>query len=298
MSKEIANTAQHEIAVRLNESVLSVLGAENVIGFEKSFQIANAMGFLKENLTEEVMKPIMAMQGSKLGFKSDKDNQGGYPLSVVKDCLIDAALTGVNAFGNQFNIIGGNMYVTKEGYGELLKKVTKANGLRYVIKHSVPQVDASKTFATVDSTVKWIIDGVEEQETLTFSIKGNAYATSDAYTGKAERKARAWLFNQVSDIEVSDGDVEDIEVTVVSSTTNPAKPTQDDIELVRLKEFLSAKIGEDLVTELTEEEVQNLSNVWEALNELETKKAIVEFSKKREYTDAEKSLIKARIADL
>ena len=30
-----------ELAVKLNESVLAVLGAENVQGFEKSYQLAN-----------------------------------------------------------------------------------------------------------------------------------------------------------------------------------------------------------------------------------------------------------------
>lgn len=232
MSTEVSNAKQHEIAVKLNQSVLSVIGEDNMDGFEKSFQIANAMAFLRENLTDEVMKPIMLMQGSKLGFKTDKDTSGGYPISVVRDCLIDASLTGVSTHGNQFNIISGNMYLTKEGYGALLKKV---KGLKYVIKHSVPNVDASKTFATVDSAVKYTIDGVTTEETLTFSIKGNSYATADAYIGKAERKARAWLFNQVSDIEVSDGDVEDIEVTVVS--TQPIVSPEEK-ELAQFKEVL------------------------------------------------------------
>jgi hypothetical protein len=260
MSKELANAQQHEIAVKLNQSVLSVIGEDNMAGFEKSFQIANAMAFLRENLTDEVMKPIMAMQGSKLGFKTDKDTSGGYPMNVVRDCLIDASLTGVNTHGNQFNIISGIMYITKEGYGELLKKVKQTNGLKYVIKHSVPKVDASKTFATVESTVKYIIDGVTEEETLTFSIKGNAYATADAYLGKAERKARAWLFNQVSDIEVSDGDVEDIEVTVVSSQP-----------LVSAEEKELAQFKEVLLTISTVEELKSMKESAESFTPEETK---------------------------
>ena len=257
MSKELANAQQHEIAVKLNQSVLSVIGEDNMAGFEKSFQIANAMAFLRENLTDEVMKPIMSMQGSKLGFKTDKDQNGGYPMSVVRDCLIDASLTGVSTHGNQFNIIGGNMYLTKEGYGALLKKV---KGLKYVIKHSVPKVDASKTFATVDSTVKYTIDGATEEETLTFSIKGSQYATADAYLGKAERKARAWLFNQVSDIEVSDGDVEDIEVTVVSSQP-----------LVSAEEKELAQFKEVLLTISTVEELKSMKESAESFTPEETK---------------------------
>ena len=260
MSKELANAQQHEIAVKLNQSVLSVIGEDNMAGFEKSFQIANAMAFLRENLTDEVMKPIMAMQGSKLGFKTDKDTSGGYPINVVRDCLIDASLTGVNTHGNQFNIISGITYITKEGYGELLKKVKQTNGLKYVIKHSVPKVDASKTFATVESTVKYTIDGVTEEETLTFSIKGNSFATADAYLGKAERKARAWLFNQVSDSEVSDGDVEDIDVTVVA--TQPVVSAEEK-ELAQFKEVL--------LTINTVEELKSMKESSESFTPEETK---------------------------
>ena len=171
MSNLQTKSPTQELAVKLNESVLAVLGAENVQGFEKSYQIANSIQFLKENLTDEYMKPIMSMQGSRLGFKTDKDKDGGYPLKVVKECLIDAVLSGVQSYGNQFNIIAGNMYVTKEGYGHLLSKV---KGLRYSIKHGVPRIDASKQFAIVESTLKWSLNGEQREEKLEFSIKGNA----------------------------------------------------------------------------------------------------------------------------
>ena len=109
MSNEL--TKHQELAVKLNESVLAVLGAENVQGFEKSYQIANSIQFLKENLTDEYMKPIMSMQGSRLGFKTDKDKDGGYPLKVVKECLIDAVLSGVQLYGNQiWGQVGGQIW--------------------------------------------------------------------------------------------------------------------------------------------------------------------------------------------
>lgn len=291
MSNELETTKQQEIAIRLNESVLSVLGAENVKGFERAFNMANAVAFLKENLTDEIMKPIMALQGSKLGFKVDKP----YPVSVVRDCLIDAALTGVEPTGNQFNIIGNNFYITKEGFGALLGKV---KGLRYSIKHKVPTIDSSKTFATVESTVKWSYNGEEHTEQITHSIKGSAYASSDAYLGKAERKVRAWLFNQVSDIEVSDGDVEDIEATVISSKPNASKPTTEDIELLRFKEFLSAKVGEDLVHNITLEDVENIESFQKEINVIANKKELLAFAKSRQYSEIEKALLSIRNEEL
>ena len=208
---------QKEISSKLNESVLSVLSEENIFGFEKSYKIANAIAFLKENLSNEYMKPIMAMQGSRLGFKTDKDNNGGYPLEKVKECLIDAVLTGVQPYGNQFNIIAGNMYVTKEGYGSLLSKI---KGLKYVITPELPRISAEKGSAAVEMLIKWSLNGKSEEQKVDFAIKVNNYMGADAVIGKATRKARAWLFNQVSDIEITDGDVDDTEFTVIQTKSN------------------------------------------------------------------------------
>ena len=205
---------QKEISSKLNESVLSVLSEENIFGFEKSYKIANAIAFLKENLSNEYMKPIMAMQGSRLGFKTDKDNNGGYPLEKVKECLIDAVLTGVQPYGNQFNIIAGNMYVTKEGYGSLLSKI---KGLKYMITPELPRINTEKGSAAVEMFIKWSLNGKNEEQKVDFAIKVNNYMGADAVIGKATRKARAWLFNQVSDIEITDGDVDDTEFTVIQT---------------------------------------------------------------------------------
>ena len=60
MSNLQTKSQTQELAVKLNESVLAVLGVENVQGFEKSYQIANSIQFLKENLTDEYMNPIMS----------------------------------------------------------------------------------------------------------------------------------------------------------------------------------------------------------------------------------------------
>lgn len=294
MSTQVSKAQKHELSVKLNESVLSVLGADNVQGFEKAYQIANAIQFLKENLTDEYMKPIMDMQGSRLGFKTDKDKDGGYPLKAVKECLIDAVLSGVQLYGNQFNIIAGNMYVTKEGYGHLLGKI---KGLKYSIKHGVPKIDASKQFAIVESTVKWSLNGEQREEKLEFSIKGNAYMTADAYTGKAERKSRAFIFNQVSDIEVSDGDAEDVEYVVVNSTTNQAKPTSEDISKQRFKDFLASKLNKDTVDALSDEELESLEKFVDELDSYEDAKSVQVFAKSKEFSELEKELIKQKFAE-
>jgi hypothetical protein len=63
----------------------------------------------------------MALQGSNLGFKTDKDKTGGYSEAEVKTCLIDAVLLGLQPTGNEFNIIASQMYPTGVGFGALIK---------------------------------------------------------------------------------------------------------------------------------------------------------------------------------
>src|SRR6187551_1080575 len=144
-----------DIVKKLNESVGSVIQSDGLIGFEKAFLIARATGELKKLLTPEYMKPIMELQGNKLGFKTDKDSSGGYPEAVVKNCLIEAVLIGLQPYGNQFNIIAGNMYPTKEGFGYLL---INFNGLSYEIIPSLPRIGSDKTSAAIVMKIKWSLN--------------------------------------------------------------------------------------------------------------------------------------------
>ena len=71
MSKEVSNITESQslVSQELNNQVLAVL-SNKVEGFEKAFVMASAIQVLKERLTPEFMKPIMALQGSNLGFKT------------------------------------------------------------------------------------------------------------------------------------------------------------------------------------------------------------------------------------
>jgi hypothetical protein len=182
-------------------------------GFEKAFLIATAAGDLKKALTQEYMKPIMELQNNRLGFKTDK--QGGYDEATVKNCLIEAVLTGVQPFGNQFNIIAGNCYITKEGFGHLLANFP---GLWYEIIPALPRVNADKNSSAIVMKIEWSLNGGPKQSReIDFPVKVNQYMGTDAIIGKATRKARAWLYSTITGVEVGDGDVNDIDSKVVSS---------------------------------------------------------------------------------
>ena len=213
-----------DVAKNLNSSVIAVIGSKEIEGFEKAFVIANAASELKKVLTSEYMKPILELQGNRLGFKTDKDDKGGYPEPTVKNCLIEAVLTGVQPFGNQFNIIAGNCYITKEGFGYLLKNV---QGLSYEVIPTLPRIDSAKGSAAIVMKIKWTIEGSTNEREIDFPIKVNQYMGADAVIGKATRKARAWLFNTVMNTEIADGDVGDIRTIDITP-----EPTIEDLKLL------------------------------------------------------------------
>ena len=194
-------------AKNLNQTVEQVINS-NMLGFEQAFVIASAISRLKEMLTPEYMKPIMELQGQSKGFKTDKDNAGGYSMEVVRKCLIDAVLTGIQPYGNHFNIIAGNYYVTKEGFGYLLDKLKE---LKWEIIPQIPRIDTAKGSAAITMRIKWTSGSGDAQERdIDFAIKVNQYMGADAVVGKATRKARAWLYQTVSNKELPEGETEEV----------------------------------------------------------------------------------------
>ena len=222
-----------EVAKKLDGVALSVLGAENVNNFEKSYTMALAIKELSTLLSADYMKPIMFLQGNKLGFKTDKDKDGGYPEATVKNCLIEATLLGLESTGNHFNIIAGNMYATKEGLGHLLNKI---KGLKWRVIPGIPQIKDNSALITMK--IEWSMNGgKQEVQELPIPIKVNNFMGVDAVIGKATRKARHWLFNNLTGIEVGEGDVQDIVHVVVDS--KPTQPNIQDKETERLKSLIS-----------------------------------------------------------
>lgn len=222
-----------KVAKEMNEVSLSVIGDKAIEGFEKAYQMATAIDKLDELLTPEYMKPILALQGNKLGFLTDKDRDQGYPEKVVKKCLIEAVLSGLQPYGNQFNIIAGNMYPTKEGCGYRLNNM---EGLSYELVCSLPKINGDRSSAAVDVNIKWTINNESKEKTIPIPIKMDKYTSVDAVIGKATRKGRAWLISTLTGMEVTDGDVKDVDVTVVESTTNKVFSTNE--ETARVIKFI------------------------------------------------------------
>lgn len=230
MSNQLAISDKFkELSTDLNSAVITVLNSETIKGFERAYTMAAAIKKLSLALTPEYMEPIMALQGNRLGFKTDKDKDGGYKEDIVKKCLIEAVLFGLQPTGNEFNIIAGNMYATKEGLGSLLKKF---NGLSYELLPGAVNMNAGKDTAEATMTVKWMLNNAPQQRELKFAIKSNAYATPDAIIGKATRKARKWLHDTINGFEIPEGDAGDVP---------PAPAEVEGISLEDLKELFELK---------------------------------------------------------
>lgn len=194
------------------EKEISDLDISNISsGFEKAITIAGAIDSLRGALTDDVMKTVMKLQGSSLGFRTDKDSEKGYPVQVVRDCLIEAVLRGVQPVGNQFNIIAGRCYVTKEGFSFLLKNLPGFTDFRPI--YGVPKSLNGGAIVPCEASWKW--QGKQDRIECEIPIKVNAGMGSDAILGKASRKLMARVYAQVTGSEMTDGDAGEVEIVDV-----------------------------------------------------------------------------------
>lgn len=223
-------TNEVSISEKIDGVVLSVIGQKNLEGFQRAYLTANAMMELETLLDDEYMKPIMYLQGSALGFKTDKDlikdgngryvKGPGYPVEIVRRVLTEAVLKGYQTTNNEFNIIGGNMYPAKNG---LERKANEWPGLKYSIIQTIKAFDTAQKSALVNSQIKWSIGGESFEENVPIPLKIDAYTSVDAVLGKAKRKSLAWLLSNVSGEIVVDGDVDDVTFEQLNSNSVTVK---------------------------------------------------------------------------
>ena len=210
-----------KVARKMDELALAAQGAFAIKGnFERTFALGAAMADLRDALDPKIMASIMKLQNTKLGFRTDLER--GYPEPVVRDAVIEATVWGLQCVGNQFNIISGGFYATKEGYTYLLRNMPGLEDMSFIYHPAV--ISESSTSGTrKDGTpyqkieregktvvdVSWVYRGERGEKQLEFCIRVNAGMSQDAIMGKAERKAKKWLFERLTDRYMPDGEAED-----------------------------------------------------------------------------------------
>jgi hypothetical protein len=165
--------------------------------FERAFCLAAAMRRLRGLVTDQMMADVMALQGSPLGFRTDRDEAGGYPLSVVKEVVIEATLRGLRLVGNEVNIIAGRCYVTKEGLLRLVRNWPGLANLRLDLR--APKIEGD--WALVPCRATWTLYGEPRVLDCTaersIPVRVNKGMIVDAILGKAQRKLLARIYEQL-----------------------------------------------------------------------------------------------------
>lgn len=180
-----------------------------VNNFGGAFVAASVVKTLRDALTKEVMDEVfMPLMNTKIGFLTDRTGkadrsgrvQAPYTWEEVRDCVIDAVAIGLLPTGNQFNILAGRMYPTKEGYTSLLKKIHCKN----YITIGAPKMDDNT--ADVECSINYEYNGEKNSFKVHANVKKDSYSSMDQIKGKAERRAKKVLYEYITGIDFGEGD--------------------------------------------------------------------------------------------
>lgn len=202
----------------------------------QAVRMAEGIRLLRAALTDEFVRDtIMPLQGTALGFLTDKDKEGGYPLAVVKDVSIESMLRGFRVVGNEFNIIGYRFYGTKAGFERHVNEYPGLSDL--VMQPGVPVFTQDKGGALVPFSASWRLKGKlmtidcrvikgegENHLDQRIPVRVNAGMGADAVIGKAYRKMLYRIYQRLngSTYGAVDGDVADCIDTTAEPATTPA----------------------------------------------------------------------------
>lgn len=235
MSTALTVRATPEALARV-ETIVTEMSAAGGAGdsghFGRAFRMAAAIRALGQAITTEMMQDIMALQGTGLGFLTDKGT-AGYPVDDVKIVAIEAALMGAHWVGNEFNIISCRPYLTKNFFTRKLREFPGLTDLK--LYPGVPVLMGEKG-ALVPYIATWKLNGEEMkiERILTklddkteldqrICIKVNSGMGADAILGKAERKIKAAIYARLTGSDLTDGEVDD----AGGSSKQPAKGLND-----------------------------------------------------------------------
>jgi len=213
MSKNMLSTRLNDQQIAAIDAVIKECALQHLDGKEemqKAFVMASGIRQLRELITDDAMKDVMQLQGTSLGFRTDKDRDSGYSVAIVKDALIEASLRGLRPIGNEWNIISGRVYVTKEGFARLVREYPGMSDLE--LTPSVPRMKDGGALVTYRARFK--IDGVPVEIEREIPVKVNNGMGADAILGKATRKMLCAVYERLTGSEYSlpEGDVTDVAI--------------------------------------------------------------------------------------
>jgi hypothetical protein len=223
---------------RCNVTALAALPA-----LTQAVQLATGINQLRNALTEDVVKQVfMPLQGSPLGFLTDKDSSGGYPVAVIREVMLETMIHGLRPVGNEVNVIAGRMYAAKNGLMRLVLTYPGVTNVR--ITPGVPA--RSEKGALVPMRVSLLRDGAPlefvrelrkaEDGTIDdtrIPVRVNAGMGADAVVGKATRKMLKAVLDSLRGnvLPIAEGDA----IETVGEVVTPSAPVPTEREGRRLK---------------------------------------------------------------
>lgn len=213
--------------------------SSNLNGFEKSMAYGYYLNEIRNQFTGKALELIKNLMNTGLGFKTDRNpkdpmckNKEPYSDDIIKDCATQAVMHGLYIHGNEFNILGGNFYATKEG----LERIVNQNPN---LERSVKEV--GKGFKQNPENGIWGLSfeyefKLKEKQEVKDSIvvyvrgkQGNYEIPFDAVMGKARRKLLKTIYNKMTNgfwLEDAD-DIDDIDsIKNLSDTGAKSKLSQ------------------------------------------------------------------------
>lgn len=212
MENKVVKTNPQERMVNIcREADKLQITQDLAINVANSFTAANVMLALRETMTDQVVERYFRpLAGQKFGFRTDQN----YPTETLRSCIIDAILLGLAPTGNQFNIIKGNCYPTKEGYTNLLKKI----GVDYKIE-ILPNTSQDNSYAIMPCRVTYTYGTAKNMKwdkDIVIPKRGNE--NHDLLAGKANKRIKQALYEYLTG---TDWGYSDDEIVVEAANNRP-----------------------------------------------------------------------------
>ncbi len=235
------DAATEKISKALDDCAISVI--RNLEPMQQLVQMAAGMRSLRTAMTDDIVEELFVpLRGSKLGFRTDRDNGNNgppYGVSVIRDVAIEALVHGALLVGNEVNIISGAAYFTREFY---TRKVMEWPGISDVRSSpGLPTINGDGTGAAVPFEVTWKLNNREDKLSCTLTkdsdgktmsdrriaVKLNKGQGTDAAIGKARRKAMYMVYERLQGNRFmpEDGDALDTTGTAVGEFTSTKTET-------------------------------------------------------------------------
>jgi len=145
------------------------LSSDQIKGMRLTLAKATAVATIESALTDELLKTsVLPLMGKKFGFRTDRDLETKpYPLSTVRSCVCEVLLGGGRIDGNEFNIIAGTAYFTKEFWQRKVEELPDVSAV--TIKMGEVEIKQRKGFsrdaqdAYVEVIARWRVKRTEQQ---------------------------------------------------------------------------------------------------------------------------------------